>query len=232
MNQDKLKDLLKHPVDSFERQPACPDDYRLASYMDGGLSERDHHTFETHLADCSFCMERIGILGRARESETSGSVLKPVNALANKRPNWQRPRWATAALLVLAVGFFTDQLSTSRTPASSDKFAKPSAVNERYVKPSSAIPEITFPLENSAVAREDLDFEWKLVPDGLFYDIRIVSDDGELITQQRVWDTHWSLPANFTLHPGAEYFVRVDAFVSEGKAISSEHIAFRIEDRQ
>jgi len=71
-------------------------------------------------------------------------------------------------------------------------------------------------------------FRWKEVPGSLFYDIRIVSDDGAQIARQRVWDTQWSLPRETRLQAGNEYFVRVDAFISEGKAISSEHTVFKV----
>jgi hypothetical protein len=233
MNQDKLKALLKHSPDNLERLPDCPDDYQLASYLDGGLSERDHQVFEVHAADCPFCIERIGILGRVRETEPSGPASNQIQAGSDKRANWYRaPRWAAAALVIIAVGFIADRFSPGKTQSSPNEFSQPLAVNERYVEPASPLPEIISPLENSSVDPQNLSFKWKLVPDSLYYDIRIVSDDGELISRQRVWDTQWSPPASLSLQPGAEYFVRVDAFVSEGKALSSEHIAFKIRNGQ
>jgi len=232
MNQDDLKILLKQLEETVERRPDCPDDYQLASYMDGGLSERDHGNFETHVADCPFCVERIGILGRARESESSNAAPARVYTQAGKRSHWRRaPRWAAAALVVLAVGFIANQQFADQLPVGANELTSPPVATERYVEQASPIPEILSPLADSSVDRDNLVFKWKAVPDSLFYDIRIVSDDGEMITRQRVWDTQWSLPADTRLHAGAEYFVRVDAYVSEAKALSSEHILFKIEDR-
>ena len=74
MNAAELKALLKQSTVPAERQPGCPDDNAVASYSDGGLSERDHGRFEHHLADCAYCTERVGILGRAREAETTVQV--------------------------------------------------------------------------------------------------------------------------------------------------------------
>ncbi len=233
MNQGKLKLLLKQSEETIERRPDCPDNYQLASYMDGGLSERDHESFEAHVADCAFCIERIGILGRAGESESATAVTEQVYAYPGKRSHWQRaPRWAAAALVVIAVGFIANQQYSGQAPGVTNELSGRPVVSERYVEQFSPIPEILSPLANSSVDLQNLVFKWKAVPDSLFYDIRIVSDDGELITRQRVWDTTWSLPADMQLQAGAEYFVRVDAFVSEGKALSSEHIIFKVEDEQ
>jgi len=223
MNQDKLKALLKQLEENVERQPGCPDDYKLASYIEGGLSERDHGDFEMHMADCPFCIERIGILGRASESAAALAISEQTRAVSNKRPRWQHAsRWASAALVVIAVGFTVNLQSPEEV-----KNLPPAT--ERYVRQVSFFPEILSPLEGSAVDPDNLVFKWKDVPGSLFYDIRIVSDDGALITRQRVWDTQWLLPAETQLQAGSEYFVRVDAFISEGKAVSSEHTVFKVE---
>ena len=224
MNQDKLKVLLKQLAETVERQPGCPDDYQLASYIEGGLSERDHGSFEAHMADCPFCIERIGILGRARESASIFTMPEQIPTDPDIRPRWQHAsRWASAALLVIAVGFTANLQSPN-------ELKNPPDATERYVRQVSLSPEILSPLESSAVDPNNLVFKWKDVPGSLFYDIRIVSDDGALITRQRVWGTQWLLPIETQLQTGSEYFVRVDAFVSEGKAVSSEHIVFKVDN--
>lgn len=231
--QNNLKALLKRRMASLERQPECPDEYQLASYIDGGLSETDHQAFEVHLADCPFCLEMVGIVARAGESESTVTGNKQTKASSGKRPHWFRaPGWAAAALVVVTVGFFADHQSPEDIVVPAREFARPLVANERSIEPTSAIPELLSPMANGSVVLQDLRFEWKLVPDSLFYDIRIVSDDGELIAEQRVWETTWTLPADIDLQVGDEYFVRVDAFVSEGKALSSEHIAFRVKATQ
>ena len=233
MNQDELKTLLKQFEETVERRLDCPDDYQLASYMDGGLSERDHGEFETHVADCPYCMERIGILGRAGESKAAIPAVDQSRRHSGNPSYWQKtPRWAAAAMVVIAVGFVANRQVPSRIPSASNELPEVPAVSERFVDQESPLPKILSPLEDSSIDPRSLVFEWKAVPDSLFYDIRIVSDDGELITRQRVWDTTWSLPTELQLQTGAEYFVRVDAFVSEGKALSSEHIVFKVEDEK
>ena len=232
MNDDKVKELLKQSASSLEPLAGCPDDYQLASYMDGGLSEQGHAVFESHAADCDYCIERIGILGRAREAESTVAMPQQSSVRSGKQSQWQQaPRWAAAALVVIAVGFVaTQQLAETNLPVSTEQ-AAPEFVTERFVKQVSPFPKIISPLEDSLVDPSQLVFEWKAVPDSLFYDIRIVSDDGALISRERVWGTQWPLPTDMHLQPGAEYFVRVDAFVSEGKSISSEHTVFKVVDK-
>ncbi len=229
LDQDKLKALLKQPGSNPGAHHDCPDDYQLASYMEGGLSERDHIHFESHLADCAYCMERVGSLGRAGESAASNSVQGYADAPAGHLLRLRQvSRWAAAAIVIIAVGFFTFQLKPERGPSTLQEKQNPAAVTERSVEPVSPFPEILFPREGSKVDLRKLVFRWKEVPGSLFYDIRIVSDDGAQIARQRVWDTHWSLPAETHLQTGAEYFVRVDAYVSEGKTVSSEHTVFSV----
>jgi len=228
---DKLKALLKESEENIEPQPDCPDDYQLASYLEGGLSERDHLHFETHLADCTYCIERVGALGRAGESGSPYDEPVQIHAHADKFQSLRRAtRWATAALVVVAIGFISSRMIPDRASSAPDELRSPKAVSERSIKPVSPFPEILFPQEGSLVDPRSLVFRWKEVPGSLFYDIRIVSDDGALISRQRVWDTQWSLPAETQLQTGDEYFVRVDAYVSEGKAVSSEHIVFSVSD--
>jgi len=55
-----------------------------------------------------------------------------------------------------------------------------------------------------------------------------VTDDGDLVVQERVDGTAWQ--PQLELQPGTEYFVHVDAYPSGDKAVSSEHVPFRVLD--
>jgi hypothetical protein len=71
-------------------------------------------------------------------------------------------------------------------------------------------------------------FEWTPVPESLYYQLRIVSDEGDLIWQGRVDGTQWALPSDLPLVPGSEYFVRVDAYLAEAKAVNSDYFLFQV----
>ena len=239
MNRDELKYLLKQPVMVAERNLGCPDDSELASYMEGGLSEQNHNKFERHLSDCDFCMERVGLLGRAKDIEAGNRV--PDLVLARSKKLVQNPehlhkglryapRWAAAAVVVLAIGFLADlespnQVSTELTPPGTQP---PMIRQERNVDPNALLPHVISPHDGSTINPTTQQFVWAPIHDSLFYQVRIVSDVGDLVWQERVTGTQWRLPAGLSLVSGAEYFVRVDAYLTESKSLNSDYVVFKV----
>ena len=90
------------------------------------------------------------------------------------------------------------------------------------------LPKIALPAENAIVEANELAVRWRAVPGSRYYELRIVTDAGDLVWQERVTGTDWTPGAKLTLQPGAEYFVRIDAFVDDAKPISSEHVLFKV----
>ena len=88
--------------------------------------------------------------------------------------------------------------------------------------------QVLVPGAGSAVDARRVEFSWTAVTGSPYYDVRIVTDEGDVVVRERVTDTNWRLPAQVRLQPGAEYFVHVDAYPSGDKAVSSEHVPFRI----
>lgn len=43
----------------MKTKTACPDEEKLADYLEGRLSEKESIDLETHLADCDFCLEEF-----------------------------------------------------------------------------------------------------------------------------------------------------------------------------
>ena len=250
MNTDELKSILKQSTDAAERQIACPGDNKLASYMDGGLSERDHGRFELHLADCHFCIERVGILARAAEAEPAIHTpefpqthtaklagIPRLEKIGDQQSRWKRiPRWAAAAVVVLAFGVLSQMFSpVSNDPGLSTTVeisAQSSGMlrETRNINPGAMVPNFLSSHDGMIVIPGDGAFRWTPVPDSLYYQLRIVSDEGDLVWQGRVNSTQWNLPLNLSLSPGAEYFVRVDAYLTEAKALSSDYLLFRVGD--
>lgn len=209
----------------------------MASYLEGGLSERDHGRFEGHLADCGYCLERVGMISRAHEEYMSITVpdldLARAARLADQsaRPTpvlRVASRWAAAAVIVLAIGLFALMRGQGTgyppdTPAGT--VTEPRAT--RSIDPDAMASHLAARPDALAVQIADGNFGWSTVPDSLYYQVRIVSDEGDLLWLERVEDTHWSIPAELSLTPGAEYFVRVDAFITESKSLNSDFVAFQ-----
>jgi hypothetical protein len=261
MKNDQLKYLLKQSAKAAERRPGrtdkrypesgCHDDYEIASYWEGGLSERDHGRLELHLADCEYCMERIGILGRAGEAETSVQVPEFLQARSarladsadsrvgrSNRDLWRRaPRWAAAAIVVLSIGVLSQSFSPRPDGMESPAGVEPPGHSDdirqtRNINPAAMAPNFLSAREGMTMIPGDGIFSWTAVPDSLFYQLRIVSDEGDLVWQGRVNETQWVLPSGLSLAPGAEYFVRVDAFMTEAKALNSDYLLFRVGERR
>lgn len=252
MNRDELKSLLQQFTETAERQTGCPDDYQLASYMDSGLSEEGHTWFELHLADCGYCIERIGLLGRARESEIEATVPELVlvrsrklasgtsaeeskTGLQLRSPNTRR--WAAAAVVVLAIGALSQLYSPSPngrkpSPPIETPGQQTSIADTRSIDPGAMGPHFLSPLEGMTITPSGGMFNWTAIPDSLYYQLRIVSDEGDLVWQERVDGTQWGLPSELSLVPGAMYFVRVDAYLAEAKTLNSDYVLFRIGDRR
>lgn len=240
MNRDQMKELLRRPAEAARHTISCPDDYQVASYIDGGLSEGDHSLFELHLDECDYCIERVGLLGRARESEIEATV--PEMILARSRrlaggasrqqartaspPRWRNaPRWAAAAVVVLLLGFLAGREFPETAAPESDH-------QVRTIDLGALAPRVIFPEEGATVDPGNLIFNWTMISDSLYYQVRIVNDEGDLVWQERVAGTQWKLPSGLSLSPGAEYFVRVDSYLAEARSLNSDYLVFRIEGRR
>lgn len=233
MNDDELKSLLRRTDPGLQPADACPADEVLASYMEGGLSAPDHANFERHLADCSRCMDQVGLLGRARAHETVEELpeftLERARRLGRPRmaPGiaWRHaaPRWAAAAIVVLAVSLVLFGPSPNALVERSNGIR-----TERNIQPLSRAPRLLFPFEDARIDPARARFEWSPVADSLYYRVRIVSDAGDLVWQERVREPQWNPPPELHLSTGGDYFVRVDAYLTEAKSVSSDYIAFRV----
>ncbi len=234
MSPDPLTSLLaaRAPADP-ERTPSCPDEHDIAGYVDGGLDEQEQTRIERHLADCDGCMSLVGLLCRERRAGTvepvSDDVLAQARALVTKEPTrrWRSaPAWAAAAALVLAVPLLM-QLGRNLEGGHEGQ-GRPEPPATRTLAPAQPGLRVLSPTAGTAVPSRQLTFRWSEVAGTPFYDVRIVTDAGDVVIQQRVTATTWRPPDQLRLQPGEEYFVHIDAYPSGDKAVSSTHVPFRV----
>ncbi len=243
MERRKLIELLgEAPGHAPRHREPCPDEKKIALYMDGDLQELELETMIRHIVDCNHCIDVIASMARARSQDlsepddlTMAKAYRMSEANSNQtgvKKTSNFPRWAAAAVMVLAIGALAERFTNDTTPAVTAVTESASLNTERYAKPLAKIPRILTPVEESVVNPANFTFNWLEVTGSLYYDIRIVSDDGDLVTIERVWGTQWNLPTDIGLQDGEEYFVRVDAFISDGQPLSSKHIVFKVDSRQ
>ena len=90
------------------------------------------------------------------------------------------------------------------------------------------LPAVVFPRNDATLRRDELDFRWQPLADVVFYDIRVVTAEGDLIFESKTEDTHLRIADDIRLQPGAKYFVSVRAHLREGKTVKSHIVSFRI----
>jgi hypothetical protein len=211
--------MQRSAAEKPECTPFCPDDNDIAAYVDGGLSDSARILIERHLPDCPACVSRVGLLTRLMR-EDQANITTPASVPAR---TWRQtaPQWAVAATVVLTIGW----LAWSPTFEQSDDYA---AV--RNVSPVLTPPEILAPSSGILGERDGFVIRWTEVPGSLYYEIRVVTEAGNLLSEARVENTEWTIGQDLGLEPGREYFIRVDAYLSVGKAIRSDHIPFKLRE--
>ena len=236
MNQDHLTSLLAvGAADDPKRSPACPDEHQVAGYVDGGLDETARKQLELHLADCQYCLALVGLLCQERDTDAIEPApdkgVMQASTLATKGPQrrWHlAPQWAAAAALVLAVPLLL-QLGRNLDRGVEGQ-GPPDLAATRTLASTATELQVLSPGAGTAVDVRRLSFHWSEVSGTPYYDVRIVTDAGDVVIQQRVTGTTWRPPAQLKLRPGADYFVHIDAYPSGDKTVSSDHVPFRVQD--
>lgn len=233
MNENKLGLELRAIAGKASPGSHCLDEYALAALAAGGDELENRAELEQHLSDCSWCLGRVSELALLQVDddviEISEGTLQRALALARRPARTGHPvRWATAAVIVLALGVvYLNQIH--RPGIDSALRANPETQRQsRNIGGLDVRPRILSPVEGSQLRNGGEPIRWTEIPDRLYYDVRIVSLDGELIGEQRVTQAHWEVPAGM-LQAGAEYYVRVDAYLAEAKRLSSSHVLFSAE---
>jgi Putative zinc-finger len=236
MNPDQLTSLLASgATDDPGRSPACPEEHQIAGYVDGGLAVAAREQVELHLADCGHCLALAGLLSRERDPDAiepvPDTVVAQARALVTSVPQrrWRlAPQWAAAAALVLAVPLLM-QLGRNLDRGAEGQ-GRPEPPATRTLASNATGLQVLSPGAGTAVDVRRLSFHWTEVTGTPYYDVRIVTDAGDVVIRQRVTGTTWRPTGQLNLQPGAEYFVHIDAYPSGDKAVSSDHVPFWISD--
>lgn len=99
-------------------------------------------------------------------------------------------------------------------------------VRQGTTTPSRSTPALIFPRPNTTLPAGQIEFRWIGVRSALYYEVRLVTADGDLVWEYRTEGTSAALPADVNLPTGQKYFVWVQAFLAEGKTVKSTAVAF------
>jgi hypothetical protein len=89
---------------------------------------------------------------------------------------------------------------------------------------------ILYPQEGAVVPADGVEFRWATAESALFYEVSLVTADGDLVWQSRVEETQARLPPKVRLIPKERYYVWIRAQFSEGGAVKSKIIAFEVSE--
>jgi DNA-binding phage protein len=232
MNRRWLASLTRG--NSQDAMTDCPSDETFAAYLDGALEDAAAAHIESHLAECTTCRSVAAVAARTDDASNE-NVPETLVARARRRLAAKAsrhavvPAWAMAATVLLAVGLLA--FSRTNSPQGVDvqgfDFDPPTTRGERLVDRRSRLPEITAPASDALVDGHDFAVRWKPVSGARYYEVRIVDDDGDLVSEARVNGTDWT-PVPLDLVAGGDYFVRVDAYADSAKPRSSAHVPFKV----
>lgn len=230
--EDLTRLLASNPGRAPERAPDCPDEHLVAAYVDGALDPPARQALETHLADCDCCLATVGVLSRELGAHTAEQASqedppqeRTVRAAAAHRRWRLAPQWAIAAAMVLAVPLL---LHTGRNPErgieGQGRPAPPVTRNRESNEPGLRVLSVG---PGSSTDPSQIVLRWTEVPGTPYYEVRIVTDEGDVIVRQRVTGTSWRLSPDLALRPGSDYYALVEAYPAGDKSVSSEHVPFR-----
>lgn len=225
----------------------CPDEEVVAAFIDSRLDEKVKSRVQSHLVACDYCRELVAATVRLQRIETSPEVPLGLARRARAAGAAQSRGWAwnwapatsaamlVAAALTLAVWRPPKELELQKWPApAAPAIAKleipapPLSIEPvRKSKNYEAAPRVIVPGAGGVQSRKGLAFRWNAVPNALFYQVRLVTRDGDLIWEGSSGTTELTVPDSLVLKDG-KYFLMVSAAMENGKARKAETVEFQV----
>jgi len=195
----------------------------LGSYELGLLSDEERRQFENHLLKCETCFQSLyqgaPITNLIREEKLAPSQSVGLQDEKEKAPiRFLGRKWALAAASVLTVMIIAFIFVWLQGPG--EKPERLRGHDEISVLVLSPVGEVT-------TLRE---LRWKPVAGIDSYDVKIYTEDGDLVWEGSSEDTKISLPdsINETLIRGQTYFWQVETMTDKGESMKSQMVRFRI----
>ena len=227
----------------------CPSDEMIASYLDAAVDSTTRGRLQSHFADCEYCRALVAELVKVQRDREMPSLppglMQRAVALVPSKSTRMHWLWAPAAamagtvfLVITAVVLRSPEqliIPSPSTPAApsiakSEPAPTLSAPTHEVVrKPSSAdlMPSVVSPHRGSIVAREGLEFQWKTVPHSRYYEIHVVTSEGDLVWEGQSEGSAMQPPADVKLNNGS-YFVWITAYLQNGREAKSTPVRFSL----
>jgi hypothetical protein len=93
------------------------------------------------------------------------------------------------------------------------------------------LPKLISPRDGAVVRRQDLEFRWEQVSEATFYEVRIMSAEGDLVFEGQTENSVLKPGSSAPLVPGMKYFATIRAHLRQGKAAKSSLVSFTLADQ-
>ena len=195
----------------------------IGSYELGLLSEEERRKFENHLVECEFCFQSLyeaaPITNLVRDKKLAPSSNVEVQGDQEKAPiRFFRRKWAFAAAGVLTVMIIAFVFVWFQGPG--EKTERLRGHDDVSILVISPIGQVTTLSE----------LRWKPIVGIDSYDVKIYTEDGDLVWEGSTEDTKIVLPesVNDTLIQRLDYFWQVEAVTDKGESMKSQMVRYSI----
>ena len=255
MTDLNLPKMLNRGADAKQpgRRRNCLSDGTIAAYVDSALGDSERIRVQEHLAGCAYCRSLVSdIVKQGRVTDVPGApaaLLEKAHALVPSKPKRWAWTWApvTAAGVLVSAAIAVMVLKTPQrltipvwpAPAVPVLMESKPAIQVtpsddetiRKLKSPEYSPRILSPHPDSIVQREQLEFRWNAVRGSIYYHIRVLTPDGDLVWQGDSTATQTKFPSRMILRSG-KYFVLVSAMLKNGRAAKSSPVEFQVADSE
>lgn len=209
----------------------CPGETAIAAYVQARLARREKDRLEAHLADCGSCLSHVAALVRAENVRALDPVPDWLLRKAYAMGEESAPRDFAPSLRWAVVGSIALGLTGAFWFYRPDHTSPPAETLRTVRGESAAELEILFPPDGEVIPAREIELRWATAEGALFYEVTLVTADGDLVWQTRIEETHARLPAGVRLIPKERYYVWIRAQFSDSGAIKSKTIAFEVSER-
>jgi hypothetical protein len=210
----------------MSKSQGCPDELRLARYVDGVLQPADQDAVKSHLLSCQDCLDAVGFLERTRSVPADQSVIA-------RRPSHRtRPfsRWVWSSLAAVAaiafIGVGVRYQLTQSAPVINESAPRIEQPLQRSSGKGHTLG-IVSPEEGAAVSARALRIQWTTVPGAVDYEARIHNTAGSIIWRAQTAGTSVDATAA-PLTAGQSYYTSVIARFEDGKTLPSPFARFAV----
>ena len=243
--------LVRYPQGgkgSTRRGWKCLGEDVIAAYLDGVVNAADRSRIESHLADCEYCRSLVADVVTTQRSDPPALPLGLTSrAIALIAPRAGRGRWILLPAAAMAgVAFVVIATLMLRSPQQligpapsapsapviaksepASTISEPVADVERKLTSAVVSPSVIFPKPDSVVTHGQLEFKWKAVPRSRYYELHVVTPEGEPVWEAQSEAPFLKVTSDVRLRDGP-YFVSISAYLDDGRVQKSAVTRFQV----